>query len=341
MPRFFLSFLNIFSLGRNFSTFAEADACHLIMNKTLKIALIVTLLLCVAVSLIYASPRGRRKLRRGRKTRVTLVETQPVSEATKSFLSWCELPITTLTDDQEIITHYTTIDGQRRRNFTMLYDHSDKLSLWVAYPMHACYLGDAERTEAWAFDPRIPSSEQFNMKRSGFIDDNGYSSYDRGHQIPSADRTVNHEANAATFYYSNMTPQQSSFNRGLWGRLEEFVRDNTPATDTLWVVTGCVMTTPDSPTLLRAAHKTYGDSISVPRAYFKVLLRSSVSGSLPTDSSAECVGFWMPNAAPTSSKLTTAYAVSVNHIEQLTGIDFFPGLSDQTESQCDTSIWKW
>ena len=67
MPRFSLSFLNIFSLGRNFSTFAEADVRHLIMNKTLKIALIVTLLLCVAVSLVYASPRGRRKLRRGRK----------------------------------------------------------------------------------------------------------------------------------------------------------------------------------------------------------------------------------------------------------------------------------
>ena len=311
------------------------------MNRTLRILLIVVLLLCVTATLIYASPRGRRKLRRSRRAQTTLVETQAVSEPVKSFLPWYEMPIATHTDDQEIITHYTTIDGERRRNFTMLYDHSDKLSLWVAYPMHSCYLGEQGRTDAWAFDPSLPQQAQLNMKRSGFIDDNGYSSYDRGHQIPSADRTVNHEANAATFYYSNITPQQSSFNRGLWGRLEEFVRDNTPATDTLWVVTGCVMTTPEAPTLLKAAHKSHGDSISVPRAYFKALLRSSVRGTLPTDSSAECIGFWMPNAAPTSSKLTTAYAVSINHIEELTGIDFFPGLSDQTEEHFDPTLWQW
>jgi endonuclease G len=311
------------------------------MNRTLKILLIITLLLCVTASLIYASPRYRRKLRNRRQARVLLIEEQPISESAKSFFPWYEMPATTLTDDQEIITHYTTIDGERRRNFTMLYDHSDKLSLWVAYPMHQCYLGEQSRTDAWGFDPQIPSSSQFNMKRSGFIDDKGYSSYDRGHQIPSADRTVNREANAATFYYSNMTPQQSSFNRGLWGRLEEFVRDNTPAADTLWVVTGCVMTTPDSNTLLRAKHKSHSDSISVPQAYYKVLLRSSVRGALPTDASAECIGFWMPNAAPSSSHLTTSYAVSINYIEQLTGIDFFPGLSDQTESHFDPSIWQW
>ncbi|MBR5455312.1 MAG: hypothetical protein IKV60_05910, partial [Rikenellaceae bacterium] len=91
------------------------------MNRTLRILLIVALLLCVTVSLVYASPRGRRKLRRGRKARVVIVETQSVSKPAKSFHPWCEMPIATLTDDQEIITHYTTIDGQRRRNFTMLY----------------------------------------------------------------------------------------------------------------------------------------------------------------------------------------------------------------------------
>lgn len=260
--------------------------------------------------------------------------------------SWRELPAiapldTVAPSDREFVTHYIEVDGVRRRNFSMLYDHSDKLALWVAYPMHACYLGGAGRSDAWAFDPAIPRLSQMNMARSGFTDDNGYSTYDRGHQIPSADRTVSREANAATFYYTNMTPQQSGFNRGLWGKLEAFVRNNVPVTDTLWVVTGCVLTTPEHPTPLRATHNSYGDSISVPRAYFKALLRSTVCGSLPTDTTAECIGFWLPNAAPASGKLTSVWAVSINHLEELTGFDLFPGLSDITEGHLDPTVWRW
>ncbi|MBP3425922.1 MAG: DNA/RNA non-specific endonuclease [Rikenellaceae bacterium] len=303
--------------------------------------ILIYIILIFTVADVVASPHRRR--RRARRARVAFVASTVNSDTmpTVATCVWRELPAINPADDQEFITHYTDIDSLRRRNFSMLYDHSDKLALWVAYPMHSCYLGAAGRSDAWAFDPIIPRPSQMNMSRSGFIDDNGCSTYDRGHQIPSADRTVSRQANAATFFYSNMTPQQSSLNRGLWGKLESFVRNNTPAADTLWVVTGCVLTTAEQPVPLRAAHKTHGDSITVPRAYFKVLLRSTVCGSLPSDTTAECIGFWIPNAAPASGKLTSALSVSVNHLEELTGYDFFPGLSDTAEEHLDPSVWKW
>lgn len=254
---------------------------------------------------------------------------------------WCELPDVEIDNGKRFVTHFTQIEGARRRNYSMLYDENLKVALWVAYPLHDCYLGSSGRSEAWQFDPVIPQSYQMNMARSGFIDQTGYSTYDRGHQLPSADRTVDNATNAATFYYTNMTPQQSSFNRGLWGALEDFVRENMPVGDTLYVVTGCAVTTAEQPSLLLASHKSYGDRIAVPRAYFKVLVRSSVDDELPNNSNAECIGFWLPNVSMTGTKLNASFAMSVSEIEALTGFEFFPMLSPQTKRQLDTSDWSW
>lgn len=256
-------------------------------------------------------------------------------------VSWSELPSIIPETGERFITHFTQLNGKRRRNYSMLYDTDNKVALWVAYPLHSCYMGSSGRTEAWDFDPVVPITQQCDMSRAGFIDDNGYSAYDRGHQLPSADRTIDNDTNAATFYYTNMTPQQSSFNRGLWGSLEEFVRKNVPEQDTLFVVTGCALTTPDEPTILYARHKTFGEYIAVPRAYFKVLVCSSRNGSLPQDDNAKCIGFWLPNASATGTKLNASLAMSVSQIESLTGFEFFPYLSDEAKSRLNTSTWKW
>ncbi len=256
-------------------------------------------------------------------------------------VSWSELPAIEPESGERFVTHFTQLQGDRRRNYSMLYDTENKVALWVAYPLHECYLGSSGRSEAWDFDPVVPITQQCDMSRAGFVDQNGYSSYDRGHQLPSADRTVDNATNAATFYYTNMTPQQSSFNRGLWGTLEEFVRKNIPAQDTLFVVTGCALTTTEEPTILYATHKSFGETIAVPRAHFKVLVRSSHKGTLPNDSNAECIGFWLPNASATGTKLNASLAMSVSQIEELTGFEFFPYLSDGTKERLNTSTWQW
>lgn len=46
-------------------------------------------------------------------------------------------------------------------------------------------------------------------------------SWDRGHMAPSADRTQSLVANQATFRMSNIIPQASANNQGLWANFEE------------------------------------------------------------------------------------------------------------------------
>ena len=51
------------------------------------------------------------------------------------------------------------------------------------------------------------------------------SCFDRGHQVPSADRNDSVENNQATFVMSNMLPQTAFLNRVIWEHLESYTRD--------------------------------------------------------------------------------------------------------------------
>ena len=94
------------------------------------------------------------------------------------------------------------------------------------------------------YDPSINPIYQANLSR-------GYhgNGLDRGHQMPSADRTASKAENATTFYYTNMTPQNSTLNQGMRANLEGKIRVWSAQTDTLYVVTGAMVTTKTDKTL--------------------------------------------------------------------------------------------
>ncbi len=243
-----------------------------------------------------------------------------------------ELPAYSATDN--IITHYEYIASKRVRNYSMLFDADKHAALWIAYPLHSCYLGSSGRTEAWAADPEIPESDQPILNRSY---KNGYT---RGHQIPSGDRTINDNINAQTFYFSNMTPQESSFNSGIWAELEYKVRTSMMCSDTLYVVTGCHFG--------NGYESTYDNDYKtcpVPTHYYKVLLRTkngntgkAIGECSPNELIA--IGFWMDHFGTyESSDLTDDYCVSVEEIENITGFTFFPTVADEVKQQCKPSDW--
>ena len=105
------------------------------------------------------------------------------------------------------------------RNYQMLYDTKERVAHWVAYPMYESIMGSGNRTDAYnTFDPNVPHEQQQTLAR-------GYGGgYDRGHMMPSADRNYNTTVNRITFYNTNMTPQISSMNQGIWNQLEGAVR---------------------------------------------------------------------------------------------------------------------
>ena len=188
--------------------------------------------------------------------------------------AWMELPETNDDDGLYFAYHNMTYSGKTMRNFSYYYDTHNLVSHWVAYPLNRSLIGSGGRTNAWSgVDPNFPSSSQRPIL------DNGFSGggYDRGHQCPSKDRVTNDAANMQTFYSTNMTPQASRFNQGIWAGLENLVRIWAEKSDTLYVVTGCVV----DPNSLNGSYGVVGGyamdnagkKVAIPTAYYKAVLR--------------------------------------------------------------------
>lgn len=238
-----------------------------------------------------------------------------------------EIPAQVSNSNYQYVTHYGAIMGETVRNFTLCYDKTVYAARWVAYPLHTCYRGSTDRSystsEVWPQDPEVDAEQA--------VGKGGYAGRTRGHQIPSADRTINRELNAQTFYMSNMTPQVYDFNGAIWLDLESKVRDNM-CKDTLYVVTG--------------AHwentSEKAGKYPVPTHYYKVLLRTR-SGNThksvfnATRDELMCVGFWLSHTD--RRPLTDKYMVSVEEIERKTGFTFFPKV-DVDKSRFNPSDWK-
>ena len=251
-------------------------------------------------------------------------------------ITWAELPQVDTSDGRLYITHMTTANGKVMRNYSMCYDPAMMVSLWVAYPLHECYTGKAaDRTDAWGYDPLVPAENQSNMSRSL---GNGY---DRGHQIASADRLASSHMNAQTFYYTNMTAQVGvGLNQSIWNNLENHIRSEYICSDTLYVVTGCVMTTEEDSQVQWVDNRN-GGKVAVPKAYFKVLLRtkSGDTGQVVDSSNAMTIGFWYENRKYNYSTPRVDDVKSVGEIEQLTGLTFFPQISDHIKARKELESW--
>ena len=223
---------------------------------------------------------------------------------------WMELPAL---DNPNLgyYSHSFKMNGNTYRNYTFGWSQKDRVALWVAYPLCKLYTnGNVGRTEAWALDPLlgIDSAAPFG----GFAGD-----YARGHQLPSADRQCCYDANAQTFYGTNMTPQLNAHNEKIWADLESKVRGYANTSDTTYVVTGVIVSATS-----KKEKDSYGRSVTIPDAYFKAVLKYSKSSTLGQWNAA---AFYLEHRAYSGS-VTKEHSMSVDELEAITGIDFFVNL---------------
>ena len=254
-------------------------------------------------------------------------------KADKASESWLELPATSAEDNYTFLHHTMYIGSQETRSFSMYWDRHNMVSCWVAYPLYSKAIGYGTRTDRWGLDPLLPSSDQPILNRT--YDSTDGHSYDRGHQIPSADR-LSFESNTQTFYWTNMTPQKNELNGGIWADLENQVRRlaKSSEADTLYVVTGCVVD--DSETFVT---DNDGKQVTVPTHYYKALLRLY-------QGSYNAIGFWLEHREYENNKVDKSIAVSIDELETLTGEDFFFNLPDSIETSVEakdpkTDPWWW
>ena len=231
---------------------------------------------------------------------------------------WLELPATKNDDGLDFYWHDQVINGKSMRSFSFDYDPNARLSHWVAYPLNRTLIGGGSRTDEWDYDPKVPENQQPRLF-NGFK--NYGTRYDRGHQLPSADR-YNYDANVQTFYFTNMTPQRNDFNGYIWADLEGRVRDWARSMDTLYVVTGCYVL--DSK---EYAYDNNEDKVTVPTAYYKALLGFKKAGTIGLTSQTggyTACAFWFPHKPYSGDVMDKSMTIA--ELEGKTGINFFVNL---------------
>lgn len=202
----------------------------------------------------------------------------------------------------------------RHKHYTLKYDETHEQAAWVAYKLEARETrGGAERQDDFRTDPKVRTE-------SASPEDYRGSGYDRGHIAPAADFKFSAEAMSESFFMSNMSPQAPDFNRGIWRELEEQVREWVQKDKAYYVVCG--------PVLQSGLRKIGRDNkVSVPKQYFKILLDLEEPG-------IKAIAFLMNNEG--SDKPFQSFVVSIDEVEQLTGIDFFESLDDALEQKLES-----
>jgi endonuclease G len=211
------------------------------------------------------------------------------------------------------------------KHYSLGYAEEHELAAWVAYELtrEQLKLERVKRADFFQPDSKVVTG-------SAQLSDYRGSGYDRGHLIPAADRAFSTEAMEETFLMSNITPQVHTFNGGIWRELEELVRDWAYKYKKVYVVTGPLLTIPP-------VKRIGTNKVSVPAAFYKVVLDIS-------EPELKGIGFIIPNE--TCTQRLQQYAMSIDEVEQQTGIDFFADLLDKAlaqkiESQFDVALWAF
>jgi endonuclease G len=204
--------------------------------------------------------------------------------------------------------------------YTLSYAEPHEQAEWVAYELAEKHLSKNDMKRPYFVEDRevkSKSADWRNYKNSG---------YDRGHLCPAGDRRFTYEAYHETFLTSNISPQNHEFNGGVWNNLEQKVRFWANKYDGVYIVTGGV---------LKKGLKSIGDErVSVPEEFYKIVLDAS-------GGNYKAIAFLIPNKPTTKSFYD--YVTTIDVIEDKTGIDFFPNLSEaiqnKIESRIDLKAW--
>lgn len=256
-------------------------------------------------------------------------QTQSVEDS--KLPTWLELPTFTADNDRYYFSkHMLPSKNNKERSFSLFYDAQNYIPLWVAYPLCRGNIGGSgNRVNDWGiFDPNIPKEKQLYMKYSY----NGY--YDRGHMLPSASRLGSNDDNRQTFYPTNMTPQYSQLNQKKWSNIENQVRKWVESCDTLYVVTGAVLQTVGSN---EAINYTFCKSdsnkdVAIPNYYYKALLQDRKGSD-----TYQAMAIWVPHVGASGS-VTMEDIITIDRLEELTGLDFFHNLSDDVEVAVEQNV---
>lgn len=203
----------------------------------------------------------------------------------------------------------------------MSYNPKTKIPNWVAWHLTAEHAdGEIKRFGGYVEDEEVPEPRATN-------EDYKNTEWTHGHMCPAGDNKWDSIAMRESNLLTNICPQHRSLNSGLWNKIEQDCRKWAKRYGDVYIVCG--------PVLLNREHETIGENkVVVPEAFFKVIL--CLQGE------PKAIGFVIRNNE--GSKKKDQFINTVDDVERITGMDFFPALPDdieeKVESFADTSQWN-
>lgn len=205
----------------------------------------------------------------------------------------------------------------RHKGYIASYNTSTLIPNWVAYELTREEAKGTEERNERMFD----TDPSFNLRQAQWADYSN-SGWTKGHMAPAKDFAWDSTAMDETFYFINCCPQNETLNRHYWEYLERKVRDWAGRYGKVWVVTG--------PIIGEDRYGTIGKRhVVVPDAFFKALLTER-------NGSFKSIAFIMDNDG--SEQLIKDCAVTVNELEEITGLDLFPCLDDKFEENVENQL---
>ena len=156
----------------------------------------------------------------------------PGIKADKAQAGYIELPATSEKDGLTYLCHF---DNNGKRNYSAYFDTGKRLSCWVCYPYCSSDRND-ERPDSYAYDPLLENDCQADLTKSYQKRTFDGEEFIRGHMMPNASRGGRRQLDA--FLATNIMPQSSTLNTGIWGDLEEKERGWVNKCDSLYIVVG-------------------------------------------------------------------------------------------------------
>ena len=257
---------------------------------------------------------------------VDVVSTIPLTRYTS------RLEVPALLEGNSFIEHSSLEAGDSLINYMLEYSHAYHHARWVAYRFDASNRAVSVARKNYSIKPQYPKDPDLS---DCLTDDASFMGFQHGHLCASNDRRNSREQNDQTFYMSNMSPMSANFNGDYWTNYESFVQTKGRSesfADTLYVVKGGTLDQ------TRQNISVNGYTVPVPKYYWMALLR--VKGT-----SYAAIGFWMEHrddyAELTSTEINPdilEHSVSIDQLETLTGINFFPNLPDDIEREVEASF---
>lgn len=216
----------------------------------------------------------------------------------------------------EIPLYHTSRGGQiiAHTGYTVSYDADFKTPQWVAWQLTKEKAdGEFPRYDKFLPDPDVKGAK-------AYTNDYSHSGYDRGHMAPAGDMKWSRQAMIESFYMTNICPQNRNLNRGDWKDLEELERNWATEYGCVSIAAGPIYYAGQKP--LRIGN----NKVAVPHAFFKVLL-------VDYPNNPKAYGFIFENKA--GSHPLAYYQLSIDEVEQQTGMDFFSTLPDDIENRIE------